>query len=144
MEAIERNATKHGFKCNIRYFYAARNGHFRPDLLNPLNRTWSIFDSVGRGSLGVKWRTDFNYMWFSDPFGDVLKMYRKVEHKHYKDRKLAPQCQGDEPKIFTVEELATMFHIPGTVAITPSLERIPSNRAEAPTNLPVASLQKES
>lgn len=137
VEAIERNATKHAFRGNIRYLYAARKGHFRSDLLNPLNRTFSIFDSVGRGSIGVRWRTDFNYMWFSDPFGDLLPKYRAIEHKHYKLRKLAPHCQGDEPKIWTVEELATMFHIPGTVALTPTLDRIASNRAEAPSNLPI-------
>lgn len=138
VEAIERNASKHAFRANIRYLYAARKGHFRPDLLNPLNRTWSIFDNVGRGSIGVRWRTDFNYMWFSDPFGTVLEKYKKVEHAHYKLRKQANHCQADKPKIFTVEELATMFHIPGKVAITPTLDRIASTRSEAPTNLPIA------
>lgn len=138
VEAIERNATKAGFNTTIRFMYFAKKGHFRPDILNPLNRTWSIFDSIGRGSLGVRWRTDFNYMWFSDPFGDLLKKYKAVEHKHYKLRKQAPHAQSDYPKVFTTEEIATMFHIPGQVAITPTLDRIPSTRAEAPTNLPIA------
>ncbi len=37
----------------------------------------------------------------------------------------------------TTEELATIFHIPGKVASTPTLARIPSKRSEAPANLPI-------
>jgi hypothetical protein len=39
--------------------------------------------------------------------------------------------------VMTNEELATMFHFPGQVAQTPGLPRIPSKRAQAPTNLPI-------
>jgi hypothetical protein len=41
------------------------------------------------------------------------------------------------PLILTNEELATLYHFPGEVASTPGLPRIPSKRAQAPTNLPV-------
>ena len=44
----------------------------------------------------------------------------------------------DTPKVMTTEELATMFHLPGKVAVTPTLGRIPSTRGEAPPNLPTA------
>lgn len=39
--------------------------------------------------------------------------------------------------VLTTEELATIYHLPGTVAQTPSLDRIPSIRVEAPSNLPI-------
>ena len=42
-----------------------------------------------------------------------------------------------KPLIINSEELATMFHFPGPVAGTPALERVPSKKAEAPSNLPV-------
>jgi hypothetical protein len=35
------------------------------------------------------------------------------------------------------EELATIYHLPGQVAGTPTLTRIPSKKGEAPVNLPV-------
>ena len=35
------------------------------------------------------------------------------------------------------EELATLYHLPGAVATTPTLTRIPSKKSEAPANLPV-------
>ena len=43
----------------------------------------------------------------------------------------------DGTKIFTAEELATLFHIPGKVVLTPTVDRVPSTRSEAPPNLPI-------
>ena len=42
-----------------------------------------------------------------------------------------------KPLILNTEELATVYHFPGSVAGTPTIERIPSKRAEAPSNLPI-------
>jgi len=39
--------------------------------------------------------------------------------------------------VLNAEELATMYHFPGSVATTPGLERVTSKKAEAPTNLPL-------
>ncbi|MDA8597045.1 hypothetical protein N9L26_01770 [Candidatus Pacebacteria bacterium] len=136
-ECIERNMEKYAYRVAIRFCYFAKKGHFRPNLINAFNRMFTQFDKVGRAALGQRWRTDFNYMWFSDPFGDRLRSHKQVEHKLTKLRKFAPQAQSDDMKVFTTEELATMFHIPGKVATTPTLERIPSLRSQAPSNLPI-------
>jgi hypothetical protein len=40
------------------------------------------------------------------------------------------------PMILMTEELATIYHFPGSVAGTPTLGRIPSKKSEPPTNLP--------
>jgi hypothetical protein len=39
--------------------------------------------------------------------------------------------------ILSSEELATLFHIPGRVSTTPSLERIEAVKSDAPQNLPI-------
>lgn len=140
VEVIERNAEKAAYHTGIRFCYFAKKGHYRSNLINAFNRVFTQYDKVGRAELGVRWRTDFDYMWFSDPFGDRLKQRKFVEHKLSKLRKFVPHSQTDVPAIFTVEELATMFHIPGRVAHTPTLERIPSARSQAPSNLPVGDL----
>lgn len=144
IEAIERNISKYAFNVGIRWVYMAKKGHFRPTLINPTNRVFSQFDKVGRAGLGVRWRTDFNYMWFSDPFGERLKKFKNIEQKFYKLRKFVNHNQKDHPCVMTTEEIATMFHIPGKVALTPTLERIPSTRSQAPTNLPVGDLPEVS
>jgi len=42
-----------------------------------------------------------------------------------------------KPFILSVEELATLYHFPGREASTPAIVRVPSKKAEAPSNLPV-------
>jgi hypothetical protein len=39
--------------------------------------------------------------------------------------------------VMNVEELATIFHFPGEVATTPTLEKIESKRGEPPIDLPI-------
>ncbi len=43
---------------------------------------------------------------------------------------------ADEVSIVNMEELATLWHLPGQVVATPTLPRIDSNKGMAPTNLP--------
>lgn len=140
VETIERNMNKYAFNLGARYLYCARKGKFNAGKINMLNRAVNQYDVVGRGSIGVRWRTDFDYMWFSDPFGDRLDTIRSVEYKLYQLRKYVNHSQSDGQKIFTTEEVATMFHLPGKVAITPTLDRVPSTRSEAPTNLPTGNM----
>jgi hypothetical protein len=39
--------------------------------------------------------------------------------------------------VLNTEELATIYHFPGSAVRTPNLKRIPSKRADAPSNLPL-------
>ena len=137
VQTIERNMNKYAFNVGCRYMYFTEKGKFNSNKINMMNRAVNQYDVVGRGSMGVRWRTDFDYMWFSDPFGERLEALRNVEYKLYQLRKYVPHAQTDSPKVFTTEEMATMFHLPGKVALTPTLDRIPSTRSEAPSNLPI-------
>ncbi len=136
-EAMERNADKYAYKVGIRWIYLNKQGGFNGDLMNPMIRVFSQYDLVTRNSLGVAWRTDFDYKDII-PGGKKheLAKLKRQEVKEYRLRKYFPKGSADDYKIFTAEELATMFHLPGKVALTPTLERIPSTRAEAPPNLP--------
>jgi hypothetical protein len=55
----------------------------------------------------------------------------------YKRRSYFYRRIARKPLVMSVEELATIYHFPGSVAATPSLERIPSKKTAAPANLPV-------
>lgn len=136
--AMERNADKYAYNVGIRWIYVNKRGQFNGDLMNPMIRVFSQYDLINRNSLGVAWRTDFDYKDII-PGGKKheLAQLKRQELKEYKLRKYFPKGTADDYKIFTAEELATMFHLPGKVAFTPTLERIPSTRAEAPPNLPI-------
>lgn len=65
---------------------------------------------------------------------------KKRELEEYKKRyyyRSDAKSFADTPKIMSVEELATIFHIPGTSVVTPTLTRVESTRKEAPANLPI-------
>jgi hypothetical protein len=62
---------------------------------------------------------------------------KKTFYRNYVYRSYIYPPAGHKPMVMTTEELATLFHIPGQVATTPTLERIPSKRGEPPANLPV-------
>jgi hypothetical protein len=139
--AVERNVSKYAYETAIRWMYITEKGKFDGDVIGPMIRTFSQYDIIGRNGVGVRWRTDFDYNFFSDRSGSRKNSLKKSELHDYKvrsytQRDLKPKSRLDAMKVFSVEELATMFHIPGSSIVTPGLPRITSTRKEAPANLP--------
>lgn len=141
ISAIERNMTKYAYKTSIRWMYITKKGKFDGDIINPIIRSFSQYDMIGRNEIGVRWRTDFGYKNII-PGGKkkALDALKRQELKEYRLRIIHPKNGAGGSKIFTSEELATMFHMPGKVALTPTLDRVPSTRGEAPANLPTGEL----
>ncbi len=139
VDAIERNASKYAYETAIRYCYLTNNEKdFDAGIIPRMNRTFAQTEAKGRNGIGIRWRTDFNYHWFSDPFGKVIPGLKKAELSEYKKRKLFAKSSAMSFKVFSAEELATIFHPPGLVALTPTLSRVESTKSQAPSNLPVA------
>lgn len=141
VESMERHMGKYAYETAIRWVYVTKKDTFDGNIVAGLIRSFSAYDLIGRNQLGVAWRTDFNYKWFQDRSGKRLKRLKKEEVNHYKLRQpmhgsgfnLSPSMKF---QIMSVEELATVFHIPSSTVMTPGLARIPSTRKEAPSNLP--------
>jgi hypothetical protein len=140
VKAIERTLGKNAFNTAIRGMYIAKNEAFNPgERIGALITGWRSYDDLNRNSIGPRWRTDFDWPWWQDPSGHKRVHLKEAELKEYKRRAYTSYNKIDGPKVMTVEELATIFHLPGKVAVTPTLARIPSKRAEAPSNLPIGS-----
>ena len=138
LKAIERSLGKNAFNVAIRGMYIGKNEVFNPgERLGTLITGWRSYDDLNRNAIGVKWRTDFDWNWWQDPSGRKKEALKKQELDEYKRRTYTNHNKNDKTKVMTTEELATMFHIPGKVASTPTLARIPSKRAEPPSNLPI-------
>jgi hypothetical protein len=139
--AMERNSTKYAYEVAVRMLYITEKGKFNGESLLAL-RTFAQYDMIGRNRVGVVWRSDFDYNWFSDFSGAKKLAWKKKELIDYKLRDYNPRAKpdggskSDDMKVFSAEELATMFHIPGSSVVSPSLPRIMSARKEAPSNLP--------
>jgi len=141
IEAMERNAGKFGFEFACRVVYISnKEWDYDGGLYSRMIRSLAQTEIVGRNGIGMKWRTDYNYKFLSDPFGKRIPALKKAELAEYKQRVLYPKTSGMGFKVMTAEEMATIFHLPGRVALTPTLNRVPSTRGEAPSNLPTGNL----
>lgn len=143
IEAMERNMGKYAYEVGIRWVYVTKKGTFDGNLIAPTIRSFSAYDLIGRNQIGVAWRTDYDYNWFSDWSGKRKAKLKLKEVKNYKLRKKlfgTAINPGMKFQIMSVEELATMFHIPSSTVMSPGLARIPSTRKEAPPNLPIGNL----
>ncbi|MBX4189115.1 hypothetical protein KW785_00800 [Candidatus Parcubacteria bacterium] len=140
IEAIERNASKTAFDAMIRTTYFAEKEVFNPGNIGGLLGSFSHFSSQDLNGFRPDFKASFDYPW-QDLFGKKKAYNERQLLAAYKRRSFfSPPFKHfhAHPFILTTEELATLFHFPsGIVAATPTLERIPSKKAQAPANLPV-------
>ncbi len=140
IKSMERSVSKYAFDTSIRTMYIAEKDKMNPgERLGMLAGIFRQYDDISSNQIGVTWRTDTDWSWWQDRKGKVTDRMKKQELYEYKIRRLVrKRYEGKKTKfIFTTEELATVFHFPGQVAITQALGRIPSTRSEAPGNLPI-------
>lgn len=138
--AIERNVSKYAYSVAIRAMYITQVGKFDADMIGPMLRSFGQYDMIGRASLGPLWRTDFDYNFFQDFSGQRKIKAKKNELEMYKLRAYLPgdaKASSDRERIMSTEEIATIYHIPGTSVFTPGLTRVENTRRAAPANLPI-------
>ncbi len=151
IEAIERHAAKFGFDAHIRALYIAKKEAFNaatraPSLIGSLRQ----YASSDLNGFKPDKATKIDFPW-QDLFGTKIVKMKKDFLDDYKNRSFFyggfkfsklkkyfthPNKSGGKPFILSTEELATIFHLPGRVAETPTFTRIESKKAEPPANLP--------
>lgn len=139
--AMERSINKLGFDTGIRCLYLAKGDAFRVSSLVGLIgafRQYSYGDLNGFKPTNV---TDFDR--WDDFLGKKLEISKKELFRLYIQREYFHSPQNSaigfirRPFILNTEELATIYHFPGGVSETPTLERIQSKKAEPPPDLPL-------
>jgi hypothetical protein len=138
VEVLDRARMKFPFKVNIRVLYAAKLANIDYDRIGQAITTFQATETPGRNGIGYKWRADFDWNMWQDPSGKRRLHYKQEELEMYRKRVYEGHNHRDTGSIMTTEEIATLFHLPGATVTTPNLSRIPSRRAEAPTNLPTS------
>lgn len=138
--AIERTAAKPAFDTMIRAAYIAENEAFNPNNIGGLLGSFRQFGSNTMNGFKPGWNKGYDYPWEDFRGKKKFRNERRVLEA-YKRRSFFntpfKNFHG-KPFILTSEELATLWHFPSSiVAATPTLTRIPSKRAEAPSNLPI-------
>jgi hypothetical protein len=144
VNSIQRNLSKHPFDVCIRGLYIATKesnkiGERVPGLIGAF-RQFSGAQYFNELKLAAPYFTDFDYPW-----DDFMRMRRSARERKmldaYKKRSYFQYPYKNYlmpgPIIMSTEEIATIFHLPGTVVATPTLNRIESKKSDAPVNLPV-------
>ncbi len=151
LDGIERSLLKHAFDIGIRVIYIAENTAYNNTTITMLRNLFRPFSSaypdakkfpsfggfnIIKPDYGSNLTPDTDYPW--EDFKNVRMNRRKrLQLDAYKRRMFFYQPYTEKNSVYTTEELATLYHFPGSAASTPGLPRIESKRAKAPTNLPV-------
>jgi hypothetical protein len=136
IEAIERSVNKPGFDCAIRAIYIADEDKFDKANIGGLLGSLKQYNSDGLNGFKPGKKTDFDFPW-QDPLGGRLAKEKVKIFGDYIKRAHFETRHNVEDFILNTEELATIFHFPGSTVETPTLPRILSKKAEPPTNLPL-------
>ena len=144
--ALERSVSKIPFDCGIRAVYIADKDKYNPANIGGITGCFKQYSSSGsplslNGFRPIGWFIGFDYPWHGwwnkkekiKP--RVLEEYklRRYFYSPWRNRKF----HVSKPFVLNTEELATIYHFPGSVASTPTFERIPSLKSKAPSNLPI-------
>lgn len=141
--SIERNAAKHAFDSMMRILYVAPKEEADKMSTAGLIGSMRQFAFVGKNSVlnGIRPGRflGFEFSW-QDPWGVNSRWNQRMHLEAYKRRSFfnVPfKNLAGKPFVLTTEELATLFHFPGKTVTTPTLARVPSKKASAPSDLPV-------
>src|SRR3989344_915017 len=141
ISALERSIAKLPFDCGMRGIYIAEKDKFDGSNIGGLLGSLKQYGSLNlNGFKPTGWFPWIDYPW-QKWFGREDK-FRKLLLEEYKFRRFFfSPWKGkyfySKPFVLNAEELATIFHFPGSVAATPTFGRVPSKKSEAPANLPL-------
>ena len=133
--AVERSISKDGFDCGIRMIYVAEKGKFSGGNIGSIFNSLKQYTTLNLNSFRPT-RFTSTIDW-QDWFGWELERKKRTIFKNYCQRNFFHYPHTPKTFVLNTEELATIYHFPGSVAQTPTFGRIESKRAEAPTNLPI-------
>lgn len=141
IDALERAVTKPTFECGLRVLYIAKKENFRGINIPPLIQFMSVFS--GNGNEVNRMHVTRGLAFFDYPWQDFREIRKTIIKKllffYYRHRAYFYVPYDQAPVFLNIEELATIWHFPGSSIKTPGLNRVPSRQAEAPTNLPTLS-----
>lgn len=136
--ALERSVSKLSFDTVVRAIYMGKKGFYNGANIGSVRGLLRAYSAPHlNGFKPAYWTNKFDYPW--QDFRNIRQNRIKGEGlEAYKRRSGFHMPYNEGPIIvLNVEELASVFHLPGKVSTTPTLRRIPSKKSEAPANLPI-------
>lgn len=137
IKAIENKISKLSFETLIRFIYIDKKDAFTRLNISAVSGAFKQFNTENMNAL--KPNSDVTTSkggWFAEFFGSYKKRVeyeRKIKlYKNYRYRIMAPKTS-----MFSIEELATMYHVPTVGVMAPKLRRLEAKKGEPPAELPI-------
>jgi hypothetical protein len=130
IEAIEKNIAKVGFDVDIRGIYIAHRDVFDKHAFITATSAFRQFGTQNLNAIELK----------GDPIPSRKGLF-KARREHFEKKKLLSnyhfRFKSNKSFIFSIEELATIFHFPGKIVSSPTIQRIETKKGEPPIGLPM-------
>lgn len=135
--ALERSISKYPFDVGVRSIYLGKKDFFNGANISGLRALLRAYSAPHLNEFSpTNWVDGFDYPW--QDYNNIRQNKEKRDGlEAFKRRSFFYKPAIGKPVILNVEELASIFHLPGQVSQTPNLSRIPSKRSQAPSNLPI-------
>jgi len=134
--SLERNTNKLAFDVGIRGIYLTEKDKFDPINITGMTGSFKQYNSPFLNGFRPNRVTGFDYPWqdykdyrLNKKKEEIFNDYKRRSYFYYPGA-------SDKQFVLSVEELATIFHLPGQVSQTPTFARIESKKSEPPQNLP--------
>jgi len=137
--ALDRSVTKFAFDTGVRVLYIGKKDQFANNF-GSLMGTFKQYNSAELNGFMPRAVTNFDYPW-QDPFKTKVKKMKIEMLDAFQERNYfwkSDYKNKERPYfILNTEELATIYHFPGMVAQSPTLNRVDSKKATPPADLPI-------
>jgi len=130
VKALERSVSKLAYDCGIRGIYIADDDKFDATNIVGLLGALKQFNSdTLNGFTYTRYLIEYDYPW--QDYKEILQnRSRRQVIDAYKRRSWFYAPYKTPYFVLNTEELATIFHIPGNVAQTPTISRVSSKKAD--------------
>ncbi|MDA8611419.1 hypothetical protein N9L18_00965 [Candidatus Pacebacteria bacterium] len=146
--ALERSVSKLSFDTGVRMLYLSEKDVFDGSNIGAMLGSFKQYNSPDLNGFKISMTTSFKYPW-QDRSGlkvhkmkeEILDTYKERDYfwrpytKYFSWR--PSKLIEREKFVLNTEELATIYHFPGRVAFTPTVDRVQSKKGTAPSDLPV-------
>lgn len=134
IEAIERNISKLGFETCVRWVYLGRSDVFNPANIGAMMGIFKQFNTLNLNGFKPEGTTKTSVDYFFKQKREFILKKRIFDN--YKKRRF-PKKSTKRTFVLNIEELATIYHLPGLVASAPMMPRVEAKRGEPPAGLPI-------
>lgn len=141
INALGRSISKNGYDVGIRAIYTAPKDVFSPNNIGGIIGSITHFNSHLNGfkpTNGSEERyKNFFLLWIKRSDKKRNKERQEILDAYKRRSFFFKPHKRKDIFVLNAEELATIYHFPGSVSGTPTFTRIESRKAEAPSNIPV-------